>query len=162
MTDMELDKLEALASAATPGPWQDVKGDMSFNIISNKAKSNVIVSCDCSDISVSKAEETTQKNTEFIAATHPAAILEIIADLKKARADACEWISIARWLARELGKDSIPETEWIILARQALGFKNEWGDGESQNGFRIYSALEPGHLASNSCSVPPREATCTK
>lgn len=121
MTDAELDALDAKAKAATPGPWYAYTDG---SIVWEKTHEIHTAVCD--------SGEKNKNNAAFIAAANPATIQEMVADLKKARADACEWVSIARWLARELGKDSIPETEWIILARQALGYKNEWGeDGEA-------------------------------
>lgn len=158
MTNIELDKIEALASAATPGPWacsenvHELFGmppiDWWLVYARDKDMQSIRTLCRMSEYLISDEEEDAARkawrnggtkdpgqsgnNARFIAAANPATIQEMVADLKKARADACEWINIARWLARELGKDSIPETEWIILARQALGYKNEWGeDGEA-------------------------------
>jgi len=92
MTDAELDALEAAAKAATPGPWEEVKGNWSFDILTRKATSKITALYDCSDLSVPRAEEMTQKNAAFIAAANPATVLELIAALRQAKAER-DWLA---------------------------------------------------------------------
>jgi len=109
MTDAELTALEAAAKAATPGPWYAYSGGSIVWEQTHEIHSDV---CDCGD--------KRPKDTAFIAAANPAAVLDLIAELRQARAEAWEWTDMARWLAREMGGGVIPETQWLILARQAV------------------------------------------
>lgn len=108
MTDSELKELEAVARAATPGPWKR----------------------DCRAIdSVERGESVASADSEndaaYIAAADPATMLSLIGDVREARKVSCEWINIARWLIREFGRESI-EREMIMKARYALGYEHTW------------------------------------
>ena len=73
MTDAELDALEAAAKAATPGPWNVNKEEYAVFINHKKGTIAEIVSYeDCFDAA-------------YIAAAHPAAILELIAELRQTK-----------------------------------------------------------------------------
>ena len=115
MTDTELSVLEALAKAATPGPWYAYTDG---SIVWEKTHEIHTAVCD--------SGEKNKNNAAFIAAANPAAFLELIAELRQARKDACEWINIARWLIRKFGRETV-ETEMIMMARHALGYENRWG-----------------------------------
>lgn len=78
MTDDELDALEAAAKAATPGPWKhyNYKGS------------------DCVTVSGKvflPRLEISVADTAFIAAANPAAVLELIAELRQARRER-DWL----------------------------------------------------------------------
>lgn len=70
MTDAELSTLEAAAKAATPGPW-DCGGVEVFLGEWNP----LIAMCNSED------------NAAYIAAVNPAVVLELIAELRQARAE---------------------------------------------------------------------------
>ena len=70
MTDEQIDALEALAKAATPGPWKESL--YPFFIQAGDYKIANVTSKNAGD------------DSAFIAAANPAAILELIADLRKA------------------------------------------------------------------------------
>ena len=76
MTDAELDALERLAKEATPGPWNSVGQCV--------ADSNRYVLANC-NTNFSKGQVVS--NAAFIGAANPAAILELIAELRQARAE---------------------------------------------------------------------------
>ncbi len=117
MTEKELDALEAAAKAATPGPWRHPGRAL---VVSRMSEDEPLV-CNC----ISKQFAQAPKDAAFIAAANPAVVLDLIAELRQARADACEWIDMARWLAREMGGGVIPETQWLIIARQAVKEERE-------------------------------------
>ena len=96
MTYIELNALEQAAKAAAQGIWY------------------------------TKTTAADEETAAFISAANPKAVLELIADLRRARNDACEWINIARWLIRKFGRETV-ETEMIMMARHALGYENKWG-----------------------------------
>jgi len=75
MTDAELDALEAAAKSATPGPWKAVGQCV--------ADSDRYVLANC-NTNFSKGQVVS--NAAYIAAANPAAILELIAELRQARA----------------------------------------------------------------------------
>lgn len=70
---LDIDKLEALAEAATPGPWENAE-DAVFRVIVEAGNRWV---CDCISGKVHSPQEA--KDAAFIAAANPAAILELIA-----------------------------------------------------------------------------------
>lgn len=137
MTDDELVALEQAAKAATPGPWER-DGSLSIygphhqqshhsngrifiaNVSAGRNRDNTAFGNDGSSITGDG-----HADAAYIAAANPATILEMVADLKKARADACEWIDIARQLARTLGGGGIPEEDWIEGAREELNAEKE-------------------------------------
>ena len=120
MTDAELSELERLAKEATPGPWPQGKEDKEFVLY------NGTFICGCNSAIMRNGDVIDGKtNARYIAAANPAAILELIAELRQARKDACEWINIARWLIRKFGRETV-ETEMIMMARHALGYENTW------------------------------------
>ena len=79
MTEKELDALETAAKAATPGPWVI---DPILNILSK----DEIVYVDGDD-SIGYVN-----NIKYIAAANPAAVLELIAALRQARAER-DWLA---------------------------------------------------------------------
>lgn len=75
MTDEQLSALEAAAKAATPGPWV-------LNGLSVDADGFDI--CGCTDWR-SPINRNGTANAAYIAAANPAAVLDLIAELRKAR-----------------------------------------------------------------------------
>ena len=82
MTDDQLDALEAAAKAATRGPW-------TWNGLSVEADEFDL--CSCVDWR-SPINRNGQANACYIAAANPAAVLELIAELRQARAER-DWIA---------------------------------------------------------------------
>ena len=76
MTDAELSALESAARAATPGPWKAVGQCV--------ADSDRYVLANC-NTNFSKGQVVS--NAAYIAAANPASILELIAELRQARAE---------------------------------------------------------------------------
>lgn len=77
MTEKELDALEAAAKAATPGPWKCPGRAL---VVSRMDSSEQLV-CDC----LSKQFAQAPKDAAFIAAANPAAVLDLIAELRQAK-----------------------------------------------------------------------------
>ena len=73
MTDAEIDALEQAAKAATPGPWEISRDDYALFIESRKG-------------TVGEIGDAFDAN--YISAANPAAILELIAELRQAWAIA--------------------------------------------------------------------------
>lgn len=73
MTDTELDALEAAAKAATPGPWNTKEGP-DFSEIFAHDKNIALIGSQHADAA-------------YIAAANPAAVLELIAELRQTRAE---------------------------------------------------------------------------
>lgn len=85
---VDIEKLEALAKAATQGQWR--KGKNADDVVADHPAGH---EQDPHEIDYYGghlvAESISACNREFIAAANPAAVLELIADLKKSRAE-CE------------------------------------------------------------------------
>lgn len=77
MTDFELDVLEAAAKGATKGVWHCRRKD----VFSRTADGDFPVVYDA----------RYERDANYIAAANPAAVLDLIVELRQARADACEW-----------------------------------------------------------------------
>ena len=86
---IDLNTLEATAKAATPGPWvghpEDVYSDVGAHVafcptVCSSAPEHCI------------SEEQAESNAAYIAVANPAVMLELVAELRKARA-AQEWIA---------------------------------------------------------------------
>ena len=108
MTDTELNEIEAKAKAATPGPW-------AWNGLSVEA--NDFDLCSCTDWH-SPINRNGTANAAYIAVANPAAILELIAELRQVRKER-------DWLAEQLAK--ITDTNkgaWLERAREATCKKN--------------------------------------
>jgi len=71
MNDTELDALEAAAKAATPGPWEHERSHVV------QLDGTPVANC------VSYKIAQSPKNAAYIAAANPAAILELITELRK-------------------------------------------------------------------------------
>ena len=123
MIDAELDTLEAAAKAATKGPWIDIEEDdenFGWGIHYTTTQNRL----DNSKAGIAKIEtdfnppvEKEQKaNAAFIAAANPAVVLELIAELRQARAER-------DWLASELSMQC-PEHRgsqvWLNIARRVV------------------------------------------
>lgn len=79
---IDLDQLESVAKAATPGPWvrhpEDVYSDVGAHVafcptVCSSAPERCI------------SEEQAESNAAYIAAANPAAVLELIEELRTAR-----------------------------------------------------------------------------
>jgi hypothetical protein len=78
---MDIDKLKALALAATPGPWMRLFGERTlYDRMEDGCRGNAIVRA---DLAYSKQDAD---NLDFIAAANPATVLELIAEVEKLRA----------------------------------------------------------------------------
>ena len=96
MTDTELSALEAAAKAATPGPWR-YEDPLILQQLDKTHWRGV--------------DTDTPNNMSYIAAANPAAILELIAELRQTEIER-------DWLAEVLAKDSgEPKEDWICAAR---------------------------------------------
>lgn len=76
MTDAELDALEAAAKAATSGPWETD----SLNNVRNRDTTIVLTAV------LPTHREPRPEDANYIAAANPAVVLELIAELRQARA----------------------------------------------------------------------------
>lgn len=87
---IDLDKLEALAKAATPGPWGIKRG---YCLYDNRDM-HVVSAWETYSGSLGLAiySDEAMANAKFLEAANPAAVLELIAELRKAIA-AQEWIA---------------------------------------------------------------------
>lgn len=92
MTDAELDALEAAAKAATPGPW---KIDPVLNILSENNPPIYVYTDE--DDSIGKAADI-----KYVAAANPAVVLDLIAELRQARAER-------DWLVENMPNNVCPE-----------------------------------------------------
>ena len=93
-----LDKLEALAKAATPGPWEDLSNhpDHLCGTI-NKGKKHI---AGCSWFETWREEqhvsvEEALANAAYIAAANPTTMLELVAELREARRER-DWLASQR------------------------------------------------------------------
>ena len=88
MTDAELSSLEAAARAATPGPWTTHGRNF---VVSIESRNNPIIVCDCLE----------RKDAKYVESVQPAAILEMIAEVRQLQierdwlAEKCESIAHA-------------------------------------------------------------------
>ncbi|QFT84922.1 hypothetical protein FIU88_08035 [Halomonas sp. THAF12] len=83
---IDIDKLEALAQAATPGPWS--MAEDGSPVVNAGGRAAHLIGPPGSD-------EEAAANTQFIAATDPDAILALIARLREAEAAAAERDALA-------------------------------------------------------------------
>ena len=123
---IDLDILEALARAATPGPWEPYESSRACEYISQvwcQAESdNERVVCYMNEAQRELA------NTAHIAAANPAAVLELCAELRKARALA---IALGYQLQCYLAAE---ETEWCPRRMREPPFNwrvtlGDWAEG---------------------------------
>jgi hypothetical protein len=94
MTDAaDLDVLEALARAATPGPWEaDDPNDTLVAAIDRSGAYDYVASADIEGFAVTdKTVDQMKSNAAFIAAANPAEILVLIDRVRKAEADAARF-----------------------------------------------------------------------
>lgn len=79
---MNLNKLEELARAATPGPWfYQEESDAYTHIVRAESQPNLIVASGCQSSAATGAP-----TGRFIAATNPAAVLDLIDLIRKQEA----------------------------------------------------------------------------
>lgn len=128
MTDIDLDKLEALADAATPGPW--IYRDMRPNTYGPAFVDSVDVRnlAICGD-AVGRSEthgfclqvdsEVRMANAAFIAAANPATILDLIAsarrdaeEIERLRAFAGRMIELVGTAFYDGFRDAIDREKW--------------------------------------------------
>lgn len=154
MTDTELYALESAAKAATPGPWKHYVDQGCNGVL---ASGKVIL----------PILHISPENCAYIAAANPAVVLELIAELRQAKMYIAElersgnrydkaMAKIAATLGITHEDGYMPELQ--VITNEVERLKTAQG----QTGFQIYSALEPGPISSNSCSIPPQEAICQK
>jgi hypothetical protein len=79
---IDLDQLEALARAATHGPWDNTVGYRIYAGKKNVANAQEVFSCYAHEEIRSKQA---QANAAFIVAVNPAVVLELIEELRTAR-----------------------------------------------------------------------------
>lgn len=132
MTDAELSALEAAAKAATPGPWRHPGRAL---VVSRMSEDEPLV-CDC----ISEQFAQAPKNAAFIAAANPAAILELIAEMRQTRRER-------DWLARQLDFENccVPS------------------DLKEEPGYCLeHECVECGLSSANAWLDAAKEATCQK
>lgn len=143
MTNEQLDALEAAAKAATPGPWD-------WNGLSVDADGFDL--CSCTDWR-SPINRNGTANAAYIAAANPIVVLELIAELRKAKAhitecnrrlaDTLELLNIepvgsiyaklsyiyhsAKRLQEELQKMRA-ERDWLAIDVACSARKNRWDE----------------------------------
>jgi hypothetical protein len=120
---VDIEKLKALALAATPGPWDWEEDGSRLNGDNGKEAvfwpGNVPGGIDARSegwgaaLGQTKSDAQASADAEFIAATDPATVLELIAEVERLRADAerLDWILANRHL-RAQGND---ENGWCVL-----------------------------------------------
>lgn len=108
MADAELNELEALAKAATPGPW---KADSLNNV---RHRSGTVIHATIAYI------EPRATDAAYISAANPTVVLELIAELRKERDHLTNWIARAIWLARQLESKDIPCEDWLQKSIEGL------------------------------------------
>jgi hypothetical protein len=104
MTKIDLDRLERLAKAATPGPWthkSDINGLSNFVYKGSGMRRQVARTLKLSDDS----------DAAFIAALNPAVALALIAEVRGSRTDLAEEKESSDYLLREKEKWEI----WSVL-----------------------------------------------
>ena len=105
MTDAELKALEAAAKAATPGPWVVDSLDGCSVFYHDAEGIHHLIAC-CYDAQ--------SKDAAYIAAANPAAVLELIAELRQAKAEK-DWL--AENLENTIGSCGL--TSWLQAAKEA-------------------------------------------
>ena len=85
MTKRELDELEKLARAATPGPWANVVHSTQNGTVRNKytvstakGERGAGMIADCEFVMMPLVASRRAQNAAFIAAAHPATVLALI------------------------------------------------------------------------------------
>ena len=102
MTDTELDALEAAAKAATPGPWE-------YN-----SRRKEIWAINSRHTPIVEVGTYGQWNVDYIVAANPAAVLELIEELRQTMKER-------DWLADKLESIEWPLlTTWIEAAKEAI------------------------------------------
>lgn len=90
---IDLDRLEAVAKAATPGPWNPSPGRA---LVVSRVDISEPVICNC----LSEQFAQAPKDAAFIAAVSPDVVLELVAELRKAKAER-------DWLAKRIALDGV-------------------------------------------------------
>lgn len=116
MTNEQLAALEAAAKAATPGPWRHPGRAL---VVSRMDSSEPLV-CDC----LSQQFAQAPKDAAFIAAANPAAILDLIAELRKMKQRCAQLTKERTYLAKCLEYNNGPDMrvsyyEYIARAKEA-------------------------------------------
>ena len=115
MTDAELLELEKKAKAATPGPWKAVGECV--------ADSDRYVLANC-NTNFSKGQ--VNSNAAYIAAANPAVVLEMITELRQAKAERdwlAETLETHSFMLELDAKNEIQrcsEQEWLRRAKEAI------------------------------------------
>lgn len=100
---IDIEKLEALAKAATPGPWRGdrIDGTVKYDIVAGdypNGEYTVVCHGDNGNASDGGYGFTSAENEEYALAANPAAILELIAEVRRLR----EYAGKARMQTYEL------------------------------------------------------------
>lgn len=110
---IDLDHLESLAKAATPGPWDYGACEV---FLKGTDFWPVIATCRNED------------DLAFIAAANPAVVLELIAELRRVSDMVRKEREARNWLATmlgEYGKEDGSAQEWLDEARRIAGIITE-------------------------------------
>lgn len=90
MTDTELNELEALARAATPGPWDKESSFWNSSFSRCTEYPPFTVKAKGFDVAFCYGKHCTE-DAAYIAAANPAVVLKLIAELRQAKAER-DWI----------------------------------------------------------------------
>ena len=96
---IDLDQLEARAKAATPGPWRNAAG-YKIKVAATGTHCASAWSRYTYETGKEITDEQAKANATYIAAANPAVVLELVAELRKARAER-------DWLAKRIALDGV-------------------------------------------------------
>jgi hypothetical protein len=119
---VDLDRLEQLARAATPGPWRTKDGDPGRAWINDDAGDPYCTVADC--------RPGGEANAAFIATANPAFVLQLLARLRAAEA-------IVRDLAAKNPVQGIYNGGYEVETCALCGATGEFEDDLHQTGLRI-------------------------
>lgn len=115
---VDIEKLKALALAATPGPWMRLFGERTvYDKMEDGCRGNAIVRA---DLAYGMQDGN---NLDYIAAANPAAVLELIAEVERLRptpaAGTAEKDAARYQYLREADWDSIKSLFWSPIVQNA-------------------------------------------
>lgn len=122
---IDLDRLEAAAKAATQGPWLERHEDVYSEVDAHVAFCLTVCSS-ADECCITKKQA--QANAAFIAAVNPATVLELAAELRKARAELKRCFRERLWLAEYMSAYAGPD--WRLSAYEYLAMAKKYAKAE--------------------------------